>query len=339
MPEGHGSCLSTTGCARGLQPLSPPGLSLMAVLLPGQAGLHRRGTEQQRWAHLEFPEGPSGQPPLQTLTVRLRCEGFWVRKQRHLRWTQCLEKKEENTLCFHRDSHSRALAQLPGCHQSWGHSAGTESFVPRVLSCGRERSSLSCAQDQLLMLELPLSPGRAVLSQARPSSHAGAGTRLWQPGCEGTAPPSKCASQLGSEHGFSLRVASSLYLFQAWWHSSPGTVVPGHKGGSSCPLGSFPHRQTYACSSPSLSCCPGQVSHGCCGSWQPHGHAFPASHPPAPAEPMGTESPTAKFLCGTTIILYSPIPVCAGVWDFVTQVTGFVPGFFSEYIYTICYKN
>nr|XP_021402594.1 uncharacterized protein LOC110479540 [Lonchura striata domestica] len=310
----------------------------MAVLLPGQAGLCRWGTGQQRWAHLEFPEGPSGQPPLQTLTVRLRCEGLWVRKQRHLRWTQCLEKKEESTLCFHRDSHSQALAELPGCHQSWGHSAGTESFVPWVLPCGRGHSSLSCAQDQLLTLELPLSPGRAVCSQARPSSHAGASTCPWQPGCE--AQPCHQSVPLS----WAQNKASPLGAPAACTCARPGgTAVQeqlslGTKEG--VPVHWDPsHRQAYACSSPSLSCCPGQVSHECCGSWQPRGHVFPVSHPPAPAEPVGTESPTAKFLRGTAIILYSPIPACAGVWDFVTQVTGFVPGFFSEYIYTKCYKN
>lgn len=156
--------------------------------------------------------------------------------------------------------------------------------VPGAWGC----NSLGCDQDQAPVLTLELSPQlcSATLSRA----------------VRAQPPQQRCESQLGSEQGHSLRVPSSLYLCQAEplsrWHSSPGAVVPGHKGGNSFPLGSFPQRQASACSAPSLSCCPGPVSWGCSGSWHPHGHVFPASQPPTPAESMGTESPTAKFLCG-----------------------------------------
>lgn len=252
-----------------------------------------------------------------------------------------MEKKEENTLCFQQQGPGTVMPS--GCHRPEGTFTRDRKICP-ALSHGfspvpgaQGCSSLSCAQDQAPSPDTGAAPQpqQGCAHQARPSSHPGAGAWPWHRAVG-------AQSHHGSVNLAGLTAGLSPLGAPAACARPGGTAVQeplslGTKEGGSLPLGSFSQRQACPCSSPSLSCCPGLVSHGCCGSWHPHGHVGPMSQPAA--EPMGTESPTAKLLCGTAIILYSLIPLCTGVWDFETQVTGFVPGFFSEYIYIKCYKN
>lgn len=170
MPGGYHSCHG-----RCSPPRPSPG-----VLLPGLGVLSRyRGHRAAPCSHLWFPEGPSGQPPLQTLTVRLRCEGIWVRKQTSQ--VDIVLGEERKTCCVFPGT---ATAMPSSCHGAQGdmhqgQEALSHVFSPVPVAWGH--SPLSCDQDQAPSLATG-AESLAVLS------HPGAGTCPWHWGGEGTAP-------------------------------------------------------------------------------------------------------------------------------------------------------
>lgn len=90
----------------------------------------------------------------------------------------------------------------------------------------------------------------------------------------------------------------------------------------------IPSLRTRACSSRSLSCCPRAGV-----PWAFHFTASPwACISYEPASKYSTHGVRGQgFLSGTAIILYNPIHLCAGMWDFVTQVT--------RGLYLVCFQN
>lgn len=220
MPVGH---------ARGLWLLLPaqalsrcPAASQVRAQQMGM-GQHRALTWETLWATNTLP----------TRSVRLRCEGIWVRKQGHLRWTQCLEKKEENTLCFQQQGPGTVMPS--GCHRPQGTFTRDRKLCPALshgffpVPAAQGRSSLSCAQDQAPSPDTGAAPQPQQGCAHQPISHPGAGACPWHQAVG--AQPHHGGVNLSWAHSraFSLRGPSSLC--QAWWHSSPGAVVSGHKGG------------------------------------------------------------------------------------------------------------